>query len=260
MPIGDSWDPERYERFREERRQPFLDLLALVRRAEGMRVVDLGCGTGELTAQLHRELGARETVGIDSSAAMLARSGQYASEGLRFEQGDIETWRPATPGSLELVFSNAALHWVGDHERLFARLASALAPGGQLAVQVPASYGHPLYSVAAAIGQELPFRQVLGGHVFRSPVLAPQEYATLLHRLGFCEQHVRLQVYGHLLGSREDVVEWGRGALLTDYQKRMDEATFARFLERYRERMLEEFEDTRPLFFPFNRVLLWARR
>ena len=259
MTPGDPWNPDRYERFSDERRQPFLDLLALVRPVEKMRVVDLGCGTGELTALLHRELRARETLGLDSSAAMLAKSASFAAEGLHFEQADIAAWQPP-PSSVDLVFTNAALHWVNDHERLFARLAAALAPGGQLAVQVPASYGHPLYSVAAATAQEPEFSQALAGYVYRSPVLAPQDYAALLYRLGFAEQHVRLQVYGHLLGSREDVVEWGRGALLTDYQRRLDEATFARFLERYRARMLQEFEDARPLFFPFNRVLLWARR
>ena len=70
----DAWDPAQYERFRAERARPFVDLLALVRPRPGMRVVDLGCGTGELTARLHRELAAGETLGIDRSEAMLARA------------------------------------------------------------------------------------------------------------------------------------------------------------------------------------------
>src|SRR5215207_5832630 len=84
-----DWNPEQYERFRDERARPFFDLLDLVRPRPGMRVVDLGCGTGELTRELHRRLSAREMMGIDNSPAMLAKSAAFASDSLRFELGDI---------------------------------------------------------------------------------------------------------------------------------------------------------------------------
>src|SRR6185295_13416417 len=125
-------------RFTRERRQPFEDLVTLVRPHLGMRVVDLGCGTGETTRDLHRQLAARETIGLDSSAAMLAQAAPHAGEGLRFEAGDIASWSPE--GRFDLVFSNAALHWVDGHETLFARLAEALTDEGQLAVQMPANH------------------------------------------------------------------------------------------------------------------------
>ena len=84
-----DWNPAQYERFRDERARPFFDLLDLVQPRPEMRVVDLGCGTGELTRELHRRLAARETIGIDNSPAMLAKSAAFAGDGLRFEQGDI---------------------------------------------------------------------------------------------------------------------------------------------------------------------------
>jgi trans-aconitate 2-methyltransferase len=93
-----------------------------------------------------------------------------------------------------------------------------------------------------------------------SPVLSPEAYAELLHRLGFAEQHVRLQVYAHTLASRDEVVEWVRGTMLTDYQRRMPADAFARFLARYREVLLSRLADERPFLFPFKRVLLWGRR
>src|SRR5271155_5157212 len=124
--VPSRWDPEQYERFKAERSRPFFDLLALVRPRPGMRVVDLGCGTGELTFDLHAKLGARETVGVDSSETMLAKGASLAREGLRFERGRIEEWKPEAP--VDLVFSNAALHWVDGHEALFARFKDALAP------------------------------------------------------------------------------------------------------------------------------------
>jgi trans-aconitate 2-methyltransferase len=260
MPESPShWDPAQYERFKAERSRPFFDLLALVRARPGMRVVDLGCGTGELTAELHARLGARETVGIDSSETMLAKAAPLLRAGetaLRFERGRIEDWLPASP--VDLVFSNAALHWVDGHHALFARFRDALAPGGQLAVQVPANDDQPSHAVAAEVAREAPFREALGGFVRQSSNLALEEYAALLDRLGFAEMDVRLQVYAHRLPSREDVVEWVKGTTLTDYAKRMSAETYEAFLVRYREVLFSRLEDARPFFYPFKRMLIWG--
>ena len=230
----------------------------MVRTQKPQRVVDLGCGTGELTAVLHRELGAAETIGVDSSPAMLAKAVELDVPGLRFSRADIAEWTPSEP--LDVVFSNAALHWLPDHPRLFARLAAMLAPGGQIAVQVPANFDHPSHTAAAALAQEEPFATELGGYVRESPVLAPELYAELLHALGFGAQHVRLQVYGHELASVDDVVEWVRGSLLTDYEARMSEAGFTRFFNLYRERLRTSLGPATPYFYAFKRILLCGRR
>jgi trans-aconitate 2-methyltransferase len=253
----DTWSPEQYERFHDERSRPFLDLLGLVRGRPGMRAVDLGCGTGELTRLLHERLQAGETLGLDSSDAMLERSGPFAGGGLRFERGDIADF--AAEGRYDLVFSNAALHWLPRHEALFARLTAALAPGGQLAVQVPANFDHPSHVVAAEVASEPPFAAALGGHTHATNVLAPEEYARLLERLGYAEQHVRLQVYGDRLAARDEVVDWVQGSLLTHYRRGLPAALWPSFLARYRERLLPRLEDIRPYFFTFKRVLLWGR-
>ena len=256
--MRDVWDPARYERFRDERNRPFRDLLALVRPRDGMRVIDLGCGTGELTALLHRQLAARETLGIDRSAAMLARTAGREADGLRFEHADVADL-PAD-GRWDLVFSNAVLHWLPAHAALFARLSAALADGGQLAVQMPSNYDHPSHTVAAEVAREDPFREALGEHAGQPGVLVPELYATILDRLGYREQDVRLQVYAHRLPARDDVVEWVRATLLTAYESRLPPELFARFLARYRERLLPRLEDRRPYLFTFKRLLIWAGR
>lgn len=256
--VRDTWNPERYERFHDERSRPFFDLMALVHPRPGMRVVDLGCGTGELTHLLHLHLQAQETVGIDNSDAMLARSVEFAGGSLRFEKGDISLLDAGT--RYDLVFSNAALHWVDGHEELLSRLTGVLADGGQIAVQVPANHDHPSHVVAAEVAREQPFRDALGGWVRSSPVLPPEEYARLLYRLGYREQYVRLQVYGHVLAARDDVVDWVRGTMLTAYQARLSAETFDLFLDRYRARLLPRLEDARPYFYPFKRILLWGQR
>jgi len=254
---ADAWDPRLYERFKAERRQPFDDLVRLVRRRPGMRVVDLGCGPGGLTAELHEVLGARETVGIDASDTMLAEAAARVHPGLRFERDDIAEFAGR---DFDLVFSNAALHWVPvGHAELLARLARALAPGGQLAVQVPANFDQPTHVVAADLAGEEPFASALGGRREFLSVLRPEEYATLLHRLGFEEQTVRLQVYPHLLPSRDAVIDWVRGTMLTAYETRLPGPLFERFLAAYRDRLLAVLPDERPFFFPFKRILFEGR-
>jgi trans-aconitate 2-methyltransferase len=254
----DTWDPAQYERFERERSAPFFDLLALVEPCPGGRIVDLGCGTGELTRALHERTKAGTTIGIDSSQAMLERSAEYADGGLTFELGDIGEWAPAEP--FDLIFSNAALHWVDDHDELFARLTAALALAGQLAVQVPANHDHASHLVAERVAAEEPFRAALAGYVRRAPVLAPERYAQLLHRLGYSTQHVRLEVYLHVLPEPGAVVEWVKGTLLTDYKRRLPEDVYDDFVARYRELLIAELPDERPFPFTFKRVLLWGRR
>jgi trans-aconitate 2-methyltransferase len=256
--VAADWDPVQYERFRDERSRPFFDLLALVEPRPGMRVVDLGCGTGELTRELHRRLDAAETLGIDSSPAMLAKAAAFACDGLRFERADIASFDDAA--GFDLVFSNAALQWLPDHERLFARLARLVRPSGRLAAQMPMNFDHASHRTADEVAREPEFRDALGGHQRNSPMLAPEDYATLLHRLGFRDLHVRLQVYAHELASRDEVVEWVRGTLLTDFQKRLTPALFERFLARYRETLLPRLADERPYLHPFKRLLIHARR
>jgi trans-aconitate 2-methyltransferase len=262
--VRDTWDPACYDRFADERSAPFHDLLALVRPLPGGRAVDLGCGTGALTAQLHRHIRSRETLGLDSSAAMLERARPLAGDGLRFARADIADFaragrtRASDAGRWDLVFSNAALHWVPDHPALLAGLRAALAPGGQLAVQVPANHDHPSHVLAAEMADEEPFREALGGYRRYTPVELPERYAELLDVLGFTEQHVRLQVYGHHLSGREEVVEWVKGTLLTDYQRRMPPELFERFLASYRGRLLPLLDERRPYFYPFKRLLLWG--
>jgi trans-aconitate 2-methyltransferase len=244
------WNPEQYERFKAERRQPFSDLMALVERRPRMRVLDLGCGTGELTRALHDHLGAEETTGIDNSETMLLKSSEYGNETLHFEQTDIVAFAADRP--FDLIFSNAALHWVPDHEALLRKLTALLAPAGQLAVQMPANDDHPTHAIAAELAREY------GVDSRPSHLLRTEHYAELLHQLGFARQNVRMQVYGHLLPSAEEAVEWVKGTLLTDYERRIGSERYPAFLRKYRERVVDSLPSARPYFYTYKRILFWG--
>jgi trans-aconitate 2-methyltransferase len=256
--MTDSWDPLQYERFREERQQPFYDLLKLVLPKRGMRILDLGCGTGDLTREMHRHFKASATVGIDSSDAMLEKTGALGDKGLSFRKGTIEGL--ADHASWDLMLSNAALHWVGDHPAVLSKLTEALAPGGQLAIQMPANQDHPTHVVADELARDAPFAAALGGIGVRQHVLPLERYAVLLHGLGYRKHSVHLQVYAHVMPSRSSVIDWVKGAMLTDLRKRLSEELYLEFLVRYAERLLPLLADEQPYLYTFKRAFLWGEK
>jgi trans-aconitate 2-methyltransferase len=265
-----TWQPADYQQFQAERAAPFHDLLALVEPAQGMDIVDLGCGTGELTRHLHDHLHARSTLGLDSSPEMLSRAcpeGQVPepltpslleAPGLRYALQDITRFEPGQ--RFDLILSNACLHWLPDHEALLARLAGWLRPGGQIAVQVPYNEHHPGHTLAAELASEPPYCDDLEGYVLRFTILTPADYARLLDRLGFPRTHVRLQVYPHRLADGAAVADFLGGSLLTAYRKRLSPARYRDFFAEYRRRVGEALGTGQPYLYAFERLLFWARR
>jgi len=250
------WNPTQYNQFKGERAKPFFDLVALIQPGEFNSVVDLGCGTGELTRFLFDQLRPVKLVGIDSSTEMLAKSTAWQTEGLSFRQMSIEQYDSKVP--LDLLFSNAALHWLPDHHLLFPRLLNLVAAGGQIAIQMPHNFDHPSHSIARHVATTL-FPDRFHQHQHVSGTLTPEEYAAMLYAGGFAEQRCRMEVYGHPLPSGDAVVEWTRGSLLTAYQRQLTSQEFDHFLMTYRSALLQHIGEG-PYFYAFKRILLWGKK
>lgn len=256
--MQDSWNPQQYEKFKAERAQPFYDLQDLLaRNPTPEQVIDLGCGTGELTRELHGHLQAKHTVGMDASDKMLEKAGKFADSSLEFTKGDIQTWAPKA--KYDVIFSNAAIQWCTNHPQIFKNLSEALRPGGQLAVQMPMNHDYPTHLLAQEMSREPKWAGLLGVYEKEKSMLSVEEYAHLLFKLGFRQQSVELKVYSHILDSREGVIEWVRGTLLTYFESRLSPADFQGFVTEFRERLFRILPDERPFFYPFKRVLIWAK-
>lgn len=249
------WDPAQYHKFREARFAPFEDLFSLINVRAGMTVVDLGCGTGELSRRLADRLPGATVLGIDSSAAMLAKAGECRSPRLDFAAGAIET----VSGSWDLVFSHAAIHWVDDHRALIPRLFSLVNPGGQLAVQLPSNHNHPAHLAITETAREEPFRSALKGWCRISPVLEIDCYAGLLHQAGGREITVLEKVYPVLMPDADAVAEWTAGTTLVPYYERLPEELHGAFMDCYRAKLRLIWPDS-PVYYTFRRILFTAAR
>ena len=256
MVIIMPWDPKQYHKFQAERSAPFFDLLALVEVRPNLRVVDLGCGTGELTRQLADALPESDVTGIDTSSQMLdaARAHSVSSPNLRFEKGD----QAQLTGEWDLIFSNAALHWSENHQELIPRLYNKLAPGGQIAVQVPSNHNHISHQIYREVASEEPFRTALNSFQRYAPVLSIDEYARLLFASGAEDIVVFEKVYAHVLENADAVVEWISGTALVPYFERLGEFKES-FLDAIRDKMRAALPDT-PVFYPFRRTFFSARK
>jgi trans-aconitate 2-methyltransferase len=154
-----SWNPAQYLRFADARLRPALDLLARLGETEPRRIVDLGCGAGNVTRLLAERWPAAEIVGIDSDAAMLARAARTLPA-IDWQQADIAAWRGEQP--LDLVFSNAALHWL-PITSISCRLVGNWRSGRCLAVQMPANFGAPSHQILRELAGEARWHDALRG-------------------------------------------------------------------------------------------------
>ena len=148
-----AWDPAIYSAFAQPRLRPALDLMARIDLADASRVVDLGCGTGNVTRILKERWAEADVIGIDSSPEMLLTARDHGGA-VRYLQTDAAGWAESG-GEVDILFSNAALHWLDGHQTLFPKLLERVGSGGVLAVQMPHNHyaaSHTIMAEAAAAG------------------------------------------------------------------------------------------------------------
>ena len=263
-PAGTRWDPGQYHRFTDHRLRPALDLLARVPTADASLVCDLGCGSGNVTRVIARRFTGAHVAGIDISSEMLAKAADTPSR-IEWVRADIARWEPER--APDVVYSNAALHWVDDHASLFPRLFGYLAPGGHLAVQMPLSYSMPSHVLiretlanGAVNGSSLG-DEALAAAVGRKWVLDAGEYHDML-----APEATSLDIweteYLQRLEGDDPVLEWVKATGLRPILNGLEVAELERFLEVYRERLRRAYPCRAGghVLYPFRRLFVVATR
>ena len=253
-----AWDPAQYLRWSDHRIRPAVDLIQRVPLPQPAHIVDLGCGTGNVTALLRGAWPTARVTGVDASASMLERA-RASDPGVDWQQAEIAGWTPATP--VDLLFSNAALHWLDHHDTLFPRLLDLMAPGGVLAVQMPRNFGEPSHTSIADLAREARWKARLAPLVRAEPCKTPAYYFDLLaartKALDIWET-----VYEQALTGDNPVADFVKGSWLKPFLDALDEgAERTAFETAYREKIARAYP-ARPdgiTLFPFRRLFIVAR-
>ncbi|MGE0814984.1 MAG: methyltransferase domain-containing protein [Vicinamibacterales bacterium] len=257
--MATTWNPDQYLRFAQPRLRPALDLVARLAFPGGgpATIVDLGCGTGSVTALLMARWPDASVTGIDSSAEMLARAAA-ALPGGQWIEAPVDGW--TAPNGADLVFSNAALHWLPDHPTLFPHLARQVRSGGLLAVQMPRNFGAPSHTGIAEAARHGPWRPRLEPLIRETPVLAPADYYAALQPFG--EVDIWETEYLQVLHGPDPVKEWTKGTWLRPFLAALDGSERHAFEDEYAARMRTAYP-MRPdgsTLFPFRRLFVVLRR
>jgi trans-aconitate 2-methyltransferase len=218
------WDPTQYARFADHRSRPFFELTARIAADEPGRVVDLGCGSGELTVTLAQRWPGASVSGIDASPEMIARAPQGA--GVAFAVGGAAEF-DAT--GVDVLVSNAMLQWVPDHLPLLARWCQELAPDGWMAFQVPSNFDAPSHRLMRELAQSPAWRTQLGGVLRHGDAVAtPAQYLHLMAGQGL-EVDAWQTTYEQILAGEDPVLGWVRGTALRPVLAALDEPDAQRF-------------------------------
>lgn len=252
-----DWDPQQYGRFADERARPFFDLVARIEASAPRRVVDLGCGSGNLTALLTARWPTAQVEGIDSSPEMIGAA--PAGERLSFRIGDVSSWTPGP--DVDVIVSNATLQWVPTHSSLLAGWAAALPVGGWLAFQVPGNFDSPSHTLMRTLAGSPRWAPALGDVLRHGEVVGtPAEYARLLLGAGL-EVDAWETTYVHVLSGADPVLQWVRGTALRPIMAALPDERFAAFEQEYAAQLRVAYPvGEYGTLFPFRRIFAVAHR
>ncbi|MCX7029122.1 MAG: methyltransferase domain-containing protein, partial [Spirochaetes bacterium] len=178
--MSTTWDPGQYLKFRHERTRPAIDLASRVLLASPAAILDVGCGPGNSTEVLHDRWPAARITGLDNSPQMITEAGSSHDWGEWVCADAASLGGEADRGTRDLVFSNAVLQWIPDHERLVPMLFGLVKRGGALAVQVPANAGFPLHQSLLRTADDPRWSRFTAGSASRLTYHEPSFYHGLL--------------------------------------------------------------------------------
>ena len=158
--MSTQWNPELYLRFQRERTQPSIDLVSRIEIDTPRAIIDVGCGPGNSTNVLANRWPGSELTGVDSSEEMTAKASRDYPD-RRWIHADVRDL-PSEP-AYDLVYSNAALQWIPDHEMLIPHLYGMIRGSGALAVQIPLAEEMPVRQAIRTVAAGARWRELMSG-------------------------------------------------------------------------------------------------
>jgi trans-aconitate 2-methyltransferase len=252
-----QWNPATYLQFADERSRPFFDLTARIAADAPERVVDLGCGPGQLTASLASRWPAAQITGLDSSPQMVEAAQEHRDERVRFEVADISAWQPPAP--VDVIVSNATLQWVPGHLALLPTLVDHLVGRGWLAFQVPGNFDEPSHVLLHDLADDPRYAPATGGRE-RPSAYDAATYLSALSALG-CQVDAWETTYLHVLDGPDPVFRWISGTGARPVLQALSDSQRVEFEAEYKQRLREAYP-AQPFgtILPFRRVFVVGQK
>lgn len=253
-----DWNPELYRRFGAERTRPAAELLARIKNHNVRRAVDLGCGPGNSTQLLLETWPQADICGVDNSAAMLEQARRNLPQ-CRFTNADFTQWQADAPA--DLIFSNAALQWAGNHHELLPRLSAQLAPHGILAIQMPDNLEEPAHRLMRETAAQPRWRKLIGSSAARTALPAVSAYYDILVRCG-CRADIWRTTYHHVMPDAAHIAAWFQSTSLRPFLDFLNPQEQQMFLSDYTAALADAYprQTDGCVLLPFPRLFIVAEK
>lgn len=253
-----KWNPELYLKYKNERTQPYIDLVRRIPLEFPKRIIDIGCGPGNSTAVLAERYKNCYILGLDNSENMIETAKkQYPNlDFMLFDAGTDEY----TIGKFDIVFSNACIQWISNHPKLLKNMMSLLNAGGVLAVQIPINLNEPIHQIINELSASPRWRDLIGNaRIFN--ILPTEEYFSIIGSLSE-DFEMWETIYYHRMKSHAEIMEWYMGTGLRPYLQKLNEDDRREFLKQVYQEVVKAYplQTNGEIIFKFPRFFFIANK
>ncbi|MDC0994057.1 methyltransferase domain-containing protein [bacterium] len=256
--IMTDWNPNLYMKYGNERTQPSIDLVARIASSSPQEIIDLGCGPGNSTSILKNRWPNAMVAGLDSSEGMIKQARKdYPNQ--EWIVGDISDW--VADKEYDLIFSNAALQWIPEHQIVFPKLVGFLKDSGVLAVQVPFHYDSPLHKSIVEVSEDERWTGRMNQARSALTYKPASFYYDVLSSIS-SSLAIWMTEYYHVMESPEAVLDWISGtglrpfiaALETEEANDFKKVLLGKYIDAYARQKDDK------VIFPFKRQFIVATK
>jgi trans-aconitate 2-methyltransferase len=254
-----DWNPDLYLKFNKERIQPSIDLVARIDYENPIRIIDIGCGPGNSTQILCQRWPDSSIIGADNSPAMIKKATEDypGQKWILFDAGKDEM-----DEKFDIVFSNATIQWIPDHDALLNKFSSMMNENGILAIQIPLFFDMPLGVAIANIASNKKWQQATKGVKELFTIHDASYYYNQLAN-HFTQIEIWVTDYYHIMESHLSILEMIRTTGLKPYLDRIEDENEKNEFEAF---VLDKIRKDYPMqndgrvLFPFNRLFFTAKK
>ena len=252
-----DWNPRQYLQFANERTRPSIDLSPRVNIENPKCIIDIGCGPGNSTRVLRGRWPDAKIAGLDSSAAMIEKA-KEDYPGIEWITADASAFMHEK--KYDIVFSNAAIQWIPDHEVLVPHLFEIVNRGGALAVQVPGNKESPLHQALLRVSSSPKWSRFTSDVEKIFTYNDAAYYYDTLFRIS-SKFDLWETTYYHVLNSHAGLVEWYKGTGMRPFLEKLpDESSRKEFENEVLAECIQVYpirKDGKVLY-PFKRIFFIA--